>query len=790
MNISFLKNFSNILFFTLIIISFQKIKNEKPKYNYSSILNHEPKITLDFIFDENYKENSESFTSKSNTFDKYFFTYYETELPLVNGAKMACYIPNKKHLLTLEEKENQNENENKSLIYNISLDYGYIFLKEVNNYCFNSLIERWYYKVCPSKTAIQTLSYNKIDEKTGKEVLEVNYLGFGMNYTNLTNEYDLYKKETGINIKKEKEIELKNVIAINDKVIKIYDKQLLNMYTKNIKNILIITYKISDLKLSKNKNEIKINQAYSNIDIYSQKNPSFKSVDLQREILKKLNKNTFLLDEPLPKDVKYMTMKLINKNIVSDKKYNEDIFVYKNVLFCKTCNFPKCEYNQCFISSSTSDIKKVIQILDQNLVLLNDNYNNIIDNTKFALWYGNDIKITFGKGVITNILSGKFDGSFAFDSKLFKPGDYILLLKKETKQRKKKETKLIAFKNIFNNTKYIICEIVRIEISFVIVNPSCIQNSNDVDLLKGYFIVSKMNLEFKLKPISGFIDPLHKISKLNANNLNKISIPFTRDTIYTYETSSPNQFDVHFTLTSIHKIKSSYISIYLTSKKDEINENDYEIIFNSKSGILIKTISNDKLISFYTNERMNLFTTKLECDIILVNSTIYVNTLDNEYEKLSSIKVKYKLNSSNSNINYIKLNEKESSNIKFHNIYYNDKILNEHKINIFLHEKKYSLADNATFIDYFEGGDYCEAIKSNRKVKLIYSCDPTGINSIVIKDVKEDQKKLCEYIYYVQSKFLCNPNTIMKNVIKSADNPVNCIPKNDIYNHNSDEFFK
>jgi hypothetical protein len=109
MNISFLKNLSKILFFTLIITSFKKIQNEKSQYNYSSILNHEPKITLDFIFDENYKENSESYTSKSNTFDKYFFTYYETELPLVNGAKMACYIPNKKHLLTLEEKENENE---------------------------------------------------------------------------------------------------------------------------------------------------------------------------------------------------------------------------------------------------------------------------------------------------------------------------------------------------------------------------------------------------------------------------------------------------------------------------------------------------------------------------------------------------------------------------------------------------------------------------------------------------------------------------------------------------------
>ena len=75
-------------------------------------------------------------------------------------------------------------------------------------------------------------------------------------------------------------------------------------------------------------------------------------------------------------------------------------------------------------------------------------------------------------------------------------------------------------------------------------------------------------------------------------------------------------------------------------------------------------------------------------------------------------------------------------------------------------------------------------------MKVIYSCDPTGINSIYVKDVHEDEKKLCEYTYYVQSKYLCNPNVIMKNVIKSADNPVNCIPKNDKYNHNSEDFFK
>jgi hypothetical protein len=173
MNISFFRKKQNILFLSIIISFVTIIHNEEVKYNYSSILSHEPKVTVDFIFDENYKEKSESYTSQSDTFDKYFFTYYETELPLYNGAKMACYIPNKKQLLTLEE----NEEKNKTLIYNLSLDYGYIYLRDVNSLCFTSLIERWYYKICPSKKAVQTLSYNKIDEKTGKEVIEVNNLG-------------------------------------------------------------------------------------------------------------------------------------------------------------------------------------------------------------------------------------------------------------------------------------------------------------------------------------------------------------------------------------------------------------------------------------------------------------------------------------------------------------------------------------------------------------------------------------------------------------------------------------
>ena len=82
MNISFLKNFSNILFFTFLIISFQKIKTENPKYNYSSILNHEPKITLDFIFDE-----------KGNLQKSYSWESHEggeSALYFLNNEKIYC----------------------------------------------------------------------------------------------------------------------------------------------------------------------------------------------------------------------------------------------------------------------------------------------------------------------------------------------------------------------------------------------------------------------------------------------------------------------------------------------------------------------------------------------------------------------------------------------------------------------------------------------------------------------------------------------------------------------------
>ena len=187
-------------------------------YDYENILTKDPKVSVNFLFDD------KTFSSSSNkAFDNYFNTFYETELPLYNGALMSCHIPNKISL-----SHSTNDLNESSLITNISLNYGYIFLREVSALCFNSFEDKWYYKLCPTRKAVQTLSYNKIDEKTGKEVKEVNYLGFGMNYTNLSSAEVLYINETGdidaIDILANSKL-LAPLVVIKDKMVKIYNNE-------------------------------------------------------------------------------------------------------------------------------------------------------------------------------------------------------------------------------------------------------------------------------------------------------------------------------------------------------------------------------------------------------------------------------------------------------------------------------------------------------------------------------------------------------------------------------------
>ena len=52
------------------------------------------------------------------------------------------------------------------------------------------------------------------------------------------------------------------------------------------------------------------------------------------------------------------------------------------------------------------------------------------------------------------------------------------------------------------------------------------------------------------------------------------------------------------------------------------------------------------------------------------------------------------------------------------------------------------------------------------KVIINYICDEEGIYDLKLMNVYEDKKNICIYNYYAKSRFLCNPNTLMKNYEK------------------------
>ena len=88
--------------------------------------------------------------------------------------------------------------------------------------------------------------------------------------------------------------------------------------------------------------------------------------------------------------------------------------------------------------------------------------------------------------------------------------------------------------------------------------------------------------------------------------------------------------------------------------------------------------------------------------------------------------------------------------------------------NIFIYNQKFLLDDNAIFVDTYETGDYCQAIKAYRRVIAYYSCDEEGKYDLKLTNVFEDKKQICVYHFYAKSKYLCNPNVIMKNYVKSS----------------------
>jgi hypothetical protein len=780
----------------LLFLIFTLIKSKH--YNYSSLFDKEPKVNIDFLFDPSYSENTLNFHENENSFSKYFYTYYETELPLINGAKMSCFIPNKIELndSIFFQKNIKNIKNSNFDIEKIPENYANIFLKNIDNYCFNVNIERWYYKLCPSKVAIQTLSYKKLNEKTGKEEIEVNYLGFGRNYTNLSNEYEIYMKENGISFNQiEYEIHknlFKNKILANyEKIIKIYDDEKFEINNKN-NYFLYVKYDLNEFK--KINEKIKINNEFNyDLNEYLKNFPNEKNIILERKIIKIINKNTFLIDDFLPK-INFIDFYLKNSNF-SSKFLTEDFFIYENYLFCKLCNLIKCLNENCFISNNENFNQrfKIIEIIDQFLVKIEKKLN--FENTFYSLWISNEKNIIFGKGKV-EIINNKELITKNSNLNELKIGDKILFINNNFKTFNKH---LILFKFPLEKEKFTFCEIKEIlnENHIKFDENKCEINETKINIEKyNFFIIKNINDNNNKNNNKNnnlnIIDFYNSNKNFNINHLSAITNYFPKNLKIFYKLPK-NEFNFNFILKIIYKSKISNIHFYLSKNLEKLSENDYEIIINSKNGILIKQIKNNNDMSFYTNKRMNFFNNHIECQILFINNTIYFNSQDNLNDKNSSIKLKYNLitenNLKNDNQFYLILDLKQTQNIKIKSIFIKNYIEEKYLINIFFYEKLFYLNENSTFIDYFDSGDYCAAIKRNRRVKIEYKCDTSGLNDLIITKVEEDKKNLCVYNYYAKTKYLCNPEIIMKNIIKSTTNQVNCIPKNNKFNHNEQEFF-
>ena len=828
-------------FFFLIIIIFclfsefnSKQKISSYKYDYFNILDKGPKTDINYIFNEiSQKKNQDASNTEhytqlvDETFPAYqslFFTDLQTLTPLYDQT-IKCQFPIKKDILfnnNLYINHNFFINEEKIKI--IPTDLAKIYLKPLINICYNYFVDRWYYKICPFNKAIQTLSFLKKNPKTGKEEKEVNYLGYASNDTNDFNEMEYFHNESPF--KKEffekdiyKFFNKSQIIGIFQNVIKIYDSPDNNKEFKKIKEDnknkeeilpdyliyknqfkkLEIDYEISQIEKIKNISKYKINDIYMTLDEFKKHNKS-NIITYKREIKKSINKNVFLLDHELPPVSGIINTRIIVYPYYQDDYYNRPFFVEKNFLYCEHCNLLKCQSHNCFLtlSKDKENYFKVIDFIDEKLVILDSNIDKAISHKSKSALFINDVYIFFfAKGKIEEVkrLNEKYENKIYLlkgRNLNLNEGDNVLLLVKQVKKndyyiiKDIKDTKVyltaLINKKVDNNLY---------EITIENIHESSYVNLTTVPVSEKFFKIKKRdNNKGKLKEqqninksknilyntnINNDLFNIYQFSQITIprNNLN-IDFPFK---IFDLNTKN-NQTIFHFVLKKMSQWKESYINICL-SGNETCTENNLEIIIHSKKGILIhkpklskEKVTNDTLL-FYSNDVVNLFTEKIICDIILLNSSLYFNIID--YYDYSYIKLKYLLKKEDfDNIKYAIISPMKSMNIKIKGIYVTEIISKKLLKNIYFYDKQYLLDDKAVFMEIFSNGDYCEAVKKPRNVKVFYMCDESGINNLKIAKVHEAKNKLCEYIYYVKSRLLCNPINIMRSQVNSSSSKSLC----------------
>ena len=746
--------------------------------NFTNILDKNPKVDIDYIFTNPEIMKNQKDNPSKNFFQNIFYDYYQTSVPLYN-EKMKCYFPIKKNIsLNLNS-----ENENITKIKNISKYYGKTYLRPLKGICDQFYIERWYYMLCPLVGAKQTLSYIKQNDKQEEEKQEVNYLGYETTAYNNSDFLDELPKEYKLYVEKKfhneftdiEEENLFNIYGIKNKIIGIY-KKIVRFYGENVFDAKKYENysKTFVLEYTKYKsNEIKV----------------FKS-----KILKVINNNMILIERTLDRVELLRISKIKRIKILKNEKtdesspfFNQSFIMYDEYLYSSKLNLAVCLNMNCHVTiSGIPKLFKLDTVVETNLALIDKSVSKlkINKNDSYCIFLGDDLLYYFGNGEIEELTETTEPSIFTIygDNLHFEKYDKILVLFSE----KIVEYSNYVFMNDILKTKYIeityLNKINQTHHKVKMVHEKDISYFDKQIILDGRYIIVKNNTKKKNETKK---EDAQYVILGNEKNISldqqakeigeqlKIVEPSEKFTPYKLENNK--EFEFNFELAPYnYDLKDSYVTICFSNNKKCKEGEDYEMIIDLKNDAVIvrkfnDSKNNNESIVYYVGKLKNN-SNKIKLGIIFLNSTIYFNSVFKEEKKNneSEIKLKYQIKNETYVINYIIINQNKSSNIYIQNMLFEDNISFDNFKNIYIYNQKFLLDDNAIFIDTYETGDYCQPIKAHRRVIAYYSCDEEGKYDLKLTNVFEDKKQICVYHFYAKSKYLCNPNLLMKNYVKSS----------------------
>ncbi len=488
-----------------------------------------------------------------------------------------------------------------------------------------------------------------------------------------------------------------------------------------------------------------------------------------------------LLEGEFPTDLmtrKFSLNEIIQKSSVKDALGIYNLMIYEDYVYCQMCDFltsykpgdslflKNGKFSEALRSTFKGSPYKsriIVEIIDDSLlrvekkfprdfqgVVMRKNYYVIDSNGGTTEWeYGNS-SIKFKKNLV-----------FGFRTKFLeniKSGDKILLY--DTNRVQEKFNQVNGVPKIYAEEENVCVVDSVLSDNILITKNPC----KRVYPFKGEYIIGKkfnflVHKNQKSKSISNIIDfgTLESL-KPNSNYENRFFshsgfILNTQDSVIQMKLEKIAQKESNLRL-----ILGTDLKFFDTGKINE--ENDYELLINSKTGALVQKIKQNLTnIEFYDVEIKSFFQDEIIIQLIFKNDSFYFSSSDDDGE--ASIKIKYALDSK---IKYFYIDTVKTENMIIKEIQKINFIETKYLLSLFSYEKKIQLSENAYYVETLDNGDYCPQVQKNRVAIIEYYCDPSGVNDVLIENVKEEN--MCEYRYRVKTRHLCNPIHIMRNKIE------------------------